>query len=768
MAKDAKGQVTTFQYDVLGRLKQRTEPELTSTWVWDSAANGKGKLAQLTASNGFSESYAYDNFGRMYQTTTSKTIDPKAQGTSDPDFISKWNFDAAGRPLAYAYPTGFGYRNIYDSNGYLKEVRNLAGNQLYWAANARDARGNITQETLGNGLVTKTAYKADTGFIESINTGNAGIQQNTYAFDAIGNLTNRNQNLAGISINESFTYDNINRLKSVVNQKGETSSVNYDAIGNITSRSGKEAVNAAKSNNYTWTSFNMPLQIKQGTTTESFMYDANHERVRRTSVENGKTTTTVYINPRIDTGGTFEKSYLPNGTTEYTHHIYAGGDVIGSYVTNDKGTPPTGDLGSAYENGVAPNSATADISKTGPYRYFHKDHLNSIEVITDAAGNPLERLSYDSWGKRRNVDGTVVSGVKGKNSIHGFTSHEMLDSIGLIHMNGRVYDPTIGRFISADPTIDGADSLQGYNRYAYVYNNPTTLLDPDGYGWTKFWKRFGKDLANGLNTIMDDWLATCSKAKGDCGVSVGVTYGPNNQGVGAYNDGRNTIQPHIGFGGSNQYHQINLPAYEVGDSSTRVMDPNGRRLIDSYESAWERNLYLEEQGSDSDEDTRLRVLAAVNAVNNELTAFNHAWTFGLYGSQPTSGGYIGTTAAMAAGFFTGTSEIAVVRSTGEVAIWTATRVRTNVQNAFKHWKDHGKEFPELLNSKQYVEATRKFLRDPPPGTLTKVRPNGDILRYHEASNTFGVMTKYGVPKTMFKPDVKQHGHRTNLEYFNAQ
>ncbi|MDO7484452.1 toxin C-terminal domain-containing protein [Acinetobacter baumannii] len=617
--KDAKGQVTTFQYDVLGRLTQRTEPELTSTWVWDSAVNGKGKLAQLTASNGFSESYAYDNFGRMYQTTTSKTIDPKAQGTSDPDFISKWNFDAAGRQLAYAYPTGFGYRNIYDSNGYLKEVRNLAGNQLYWAANARDARGNVTQETLGNGLVTKTAYKADTGFIESIDTGNAAIQQNTYAFDAIGNLTNRNQNLAGISINESFTYDNINRLKSVVNQKGETSSVNYDAIGNITSRSGKEAVNAAKSNNYTWTSFNMPLQIKQGTTTESFMYDANHERVRRTSVENGKTTTTVYINPRIDTGGSFEKSYLPNGTTEYTHHIYAGGDVIGSYVTNDKGTPPTGDLGSAYENGVAPNSATADISKTGPYRYFHKDHLNSIEVITDAAGNPLERLSYDSWGKRRNVDGTVASGVKGKNSIHGFTSHEMLDSIGLIHMNGRVYDPTIGRFISADPTIDGADSLQGYNRYAYVHNNPTTLLDPDGYGFlgkigrelVRPFKQLGHALEAAVIKIDDDWLGNCSKSQGNCGMTVGVTYGPNNQGyysadqqnINQYNNGQMTIQPYVGFGGPKNYYFINASSQNgelnfngVGYSSNGELIPE-YRIHASHLTAFSQYVFPNVQGS---------------------------------------------------------------------------------------------------------------------------------------------------------------------------
>lgn len=609
--QDAKGQQTTFQYDALGRLKQRVEPDLSSTWIWDTAANGKGKLAQVSSANGYSESYAYDAFGRLFQTTTSKKIDPKAQGTTDPDFISKWNYDAAGRTLAFAYPTGFGYRNIYDTNGYLKEVRNLSGNQLYWAANARDARGNITQETLGNGLVTKKGYKADTGFIESINTDNAAIQQNSYAFDAIGNLENRNQNLAGISINESFVYDNINRLKNVVNQTGATTSVSYDAIGNILSKSDTGTYNYAiggtncgiqkvcaissttgglntafsydvngnllTGNNRTssWTSFNMPLQIKQGTTTEDFMYDANHERVRRTSVEDGKTTTTVYLNPRIDTGGTFEKTYLPDGTTEYAHYIYAGGGVVGSYVSNDKGTPPTADLDMAYQSGVDPSSAVAEIRKTGPYRYFHTDHLGSIEVITDAAGNSLERLSYDPWGKRRNVDGTVSTDtLKGESSRHGFTSHEMLDSIGLIHMNGRVYDPSIGRFISADPTIDGADNLQGYNRYAYVHNNPGTLLDPDGYGWTKFWKRVGKNFKNGLNTVLDDWFGSCSKAKGDCGFSVGVSYGPNNQGftagpnnqgLGANNDGRLTVQPYIGFGNVNgNYYMLNS-SYQQGE-----------------------------------------------------------------------------------------------------------------------------------------------------------------------------------------------------------
>jgi len=50
-------------------------------------------------------------------------------------------------------------------------------------------------------------------------------------------------------------------------------------------------------------------------------------------------------------------------------------------------------------------------------------------------------------------------------------------------MNGRVYDPTIGRFMSADPFIQAPTDTQSYNRYSYVRNNPVNLVDPSGYNW---------------------------------------------------------------------------------------------------------------------------------------------------------------------------------------------------------------------------------------------------------------------------------------------
>ena len=131
---------------------------------------------------------------------------------------------------------------------------------------------------------------------------------------------------------------------------------------------------------------------------------------------------------------------------------------------------------------------TRKSSGVNEIHYLTQDHLGSVSAVTDAAGAVEVRLSYGAYGQRRNATAGSGNPSSGEwsgitnTTRRGYTFHEMLDNLDLIHMNGRVYDPRVGRFLSADPYVDGVLDTQGWNRYAYVHNNPLSYLDPSGYG----------------------------------------------------------------------------------------------------------------------------------------------------------------------------------------------------------------------------------------------------------------------------------------------
>src|SRR5690606_6813222 len=91
--------------------------------------------------------------------------------------------------------------------------------------------------------------------------------------------------------------------------------------------------------------------------------------------------------------------------------------------------------------------------------YLPGEHLGSVDAVLDAGGAVLARPSFTAWGARRSSSwsGSPSSGewqAIANTSRRGYTGHEQLDNVMLVHMNGRVYDPAIGRFLSADPFID--------------------------------------------------------------------------------------------------------------------------------------------------------------------------------------------------------------------------------------------------------------------------------------------------------------------------
>jgi len=523
---DATGNTVTITYDLLGRITSRTEPEGVSTWTYDTQPKGIGKLAQISRGD-YLEEVFYDSLGRPQENRT--TI-------AGESFSLTTLYDLFGRPDTLIYPTGFGIRTTYNALGYASEVRGLVGNALLWHADSFNARGQSEQITLGNGLSTTRTYDNQTGRIEAIQTGS--IQDLSFTWDAIGNLTDRSDDLRGLS--ESFTYDDLNRLTDSQTTGQTAVAVAYDELGNITSRSGvgsyfygengagphavtsidgsKDLTFAYDANGnltikaqiipgglifadgfesgdtsawgnppppsaptaVSYTSFNKPRTISKGPTTLAFDYGPGYGRYRQEVTTAESTTTKLYL------GGVYERE-TTDTLTKDIHYIRAGGQVIAVMTAEDTGA--------------------ASIETT---RYLHRDHLGSVQTISDETGTSVEVLSFDTWGLRRNPEDWSPATTPIIPTLdRGFTGHEHLDEVSLIHMNGRVYDPTIGRFLSADPFVQAPEFTQSLNRYSYVLNNPLSLTDPSGF----FFKSLFRSVRNFIKSDI-----------GRIAISIGVGY----------------------------------------------------------------------------------------------------------------------------------------------------------------------------------------------------------------------------------------------------
>nr|WP_275669235.1 RHS repeat-associated core domain-containing protein [Pseudoalteromonas shioyasakiensis] len=508
--QNSEGSVSSFYYDSAGRKIARVDEDGLTCWAYDDIGSQykgallsvqyiKGKnqsydLCNSISNANYTEEYLYSSSGQIYRTTT--TIDGE-------QFTTEQYYDDYLRPNYTSYPGGkLVTKQTYNDIGMPTSVVNVTEGhrdfgKVYQRLVEVDARGNSTVVEYANGVRQTRAYKAETGRIDtlSIYRGSNMLHRLDYTFDAIGNLTKRAHNFGygGSSSDfcESFKYDNHYRLMKTSLNAGTTScnnnvsatqDIRYDTFGNILFKQGvgtyeytdpddkyklKAIRNSAGNQIYNfqyddrgniyndgtrtfaYTAFDKPSRISKGSVYSEFKYDHNRNLYKRIDQRNEGRTETLYLK------GLYERLTLPSGNVE--HKYYVG-------------------------NTVVIDSTDAKQSKT---LYTHKDHLGSTVTVTDANGSVVQHINYDAWGKQNRfyTSSSLVSLLNQQSPVEskGYTGHKEISDLGIIHMNGRIYDPTLGRFLQADPFIQFPDNSQSYNRYSYVLNNPMRFTDSSGF-----------------------------------------------------------------------------------------------------------------------------------------------------------------------------------------------------------------------------------------------------------------------------------------------
>jgi len=202
---DAKGQTTTMIYDQLGRMRSRSEAEGTSTWTYDTLWIG----ALSSETSGISsKSYLYDTYGRVKSSSTTINSQVFNVGTS---------YDNIGRVSRITYPTGVVIQRNYNAYNHMISISNVSTGKVLWSANTMDKFGNLTSESFGNGVTTTRTYDPNRGILTGLQSTSNGatIQDWAYDYDAVGNMNFRTDKVLGYT--ENFTYDKLNRLKTVHN-----------------------------------------------------------------------------------------------------------------------------------------------------------------------------------------------------------------------------------------------------------------------------------------------------------------------------------------------------------------------------------------------------------------------------------------------------------------------------------------------------------------------------------------------------------------------
>lgn len=491
---DAVGNEIHTVYDGLDRPIERhadtpTGPLLAS-WNYDAA----GELGMLNsaarhtpAGDWITDVVGYD--ARNRPTGTSLTV-PASQAGLAGTYTTTVGYDSADRVVQTTYPAvgGLPQETVTATYNSLGLPETLAGLEEYVWGTSYDNRGRPTVRSSGsrtNWLAQKWTYDADQrlGRLEGA-TPTALMVDHTFAYDQLGNMTERNSSIGGFPWRECFDYNDRQRLTSAYTVDaasdcngspgtgafGYQHTYTYGDDGNLLSRSVD-----GDTTNYTYPDAgtarpHAPTAVGD----DQFEWNANGHLIERTV--NGETETLAWSEERL-----LESVTGPGGSTSFTY------DPSGQRLLR---TAPDGTR-TLYMDGhevqASADGTTVEATRLYTYagqliatrtpsrvNYLLSDQQGSIEAAVPSGTSSFAGAAlYLPYG------GTRAGSNAGADTDRGWLGQTADASTDLSYLNARYYDPTAGVFISPDPLLDPSRP-KSINPYAYAHGNPSTNTDKSG------------------------------------------------------------------------------------------------------------------------------------------------------------------------------------------------------------------------------------------------------------------------------------------------
>jgi len=448
------------------------------------------KLHEAGTHANFAKNIYYDYYGRVYSEQLHAT-DNKSKKTYKTDVTYSYNTAGVTKGLS-----SWERSTQKRSSRFGRPPVSISVLKSIWNAFEYNALGQVKRSQSGN-FFTQTKTIDAFGFVSRVRDYKSGASAAkhyalnlSYTFDTQrGLLTARSDHLLGIE-NQRFVYDNMDRLTEAHHDRynqTRTRTRGYDPRGrltqdtfmgiNLTYGSGNDRYrltgaelnpngvgyyNKHKDRKLTYNADRKPVEVHDvgnGRITFHYSHDGHRQEVWYGGEDEDKTKRKYH-----KTYSRIAPIELVRDTENNTQKFltYLGGDAYSAPVVHVKDTRAN-----------SPNG----------HHYLHRDYLGSILAVSNNSGEVIERAHFGAWGDETDVQyRSGVTTTKRSDSLtgRGFTGHEHFTEVGLVHMNGRMYDPMQGRFLSPDNHIQDPFNTQNFNRYGYVLNNPLSLTDPSG------------------------------------------------------------------------------------------------------------------------------------------------------------------------------------------------------------------------------------------------------------------------------------------------